>query len=87
MGCTCGLHLDRVFYPSLAMYTVFSNPKDYPGKYVVRVFTVSPGGIVRALRPVSVTSTLEKARASLPAGLKVIPRRPEDDPSVVESWV
>lgn len=69
------------------LWTVYSNPRDYPGKFVVRRSLVSSGGILPDREPLAVADTLEAARAVVPAWLTVIPRSPEDDPVIVEVWL
>lgn len=70
----------------LYMYTVYDSPLDYPGKFVVRgwVATMPP---TPDAEPLSVTGSLEEARASLPPGLIRLPRMGKDEPQIVESWV
>jgi hypothetical protein len=73
--------------PVLRVYTIFCNPRDAPGKFVVRGF-----GIVRGREPVPdekgyAVNTLEAARALLPDGLFRPRAEAGDHPTVVESWV
>lgn len=73
----------------LPMWTVYKNPSDYPGKYVVRRSVAGPGGTLRHDPfPIVVAETIEEARLSLPqVGLHCIPRYAEDDPVIVEVWL
>lgn len=71
----------------LTMYVVTENPRDYPGKFVVRESLIVrgrtepvPGGVV------VVADTLGDARAALPDGLYNLGRQPGDDPVIVEVW-
>lgn len=68
---------------SLDVWTVYDNPKDYPGWFVARRFTLDgPTGDTMTAR------RLEDLRNSLMTmGLTCIPRSPEDDPVIVESWI
>lgn len=71
---------------ALVMWTVYSNPSDYPGRWVVRRARVYAGAVVPEATPVAVTDTLEAARAAIPPGLFRQPRYPEDDPVIAEVW-
>jgi len=67
------------------IYTVYFNPSDYPGKYVVRVTTiVGARGIVG---DPGVFDSLENARECIPQSLMRMDRLPEDDPVIVEVWI
>jgi hypothetical protein len=67
-------------------YTVFYNPIDFPGLFVVRCFEASAEGI-KAHGLAYSGKTLEEVRAKIPAGLWCVPRSAQDHPSVVESWI
>jgi len=74
----------------LLNYVIYQRPKDWPQyAYVVRRWRVVPG--VRApladIRPWALTQTIQLARASIPPGLVLLPRSPEDDPVIVETWL
>lgn len=72
----------------LALYTVYNNPKDYPGCFVARRSVVLRSGLLRVDRiPHAVCSTLEEVRAALPPGLDRLERAPNDDPVIVEVWM
>ncbi len=74
----------------LFMWTIFWNPSDYPGKFVVRGFASNaapPHDPIVAPEPTAVVDTLEEARAAVPAGLVRTERHPEDDPVIVETWL
>jgi hypothetical protein len=71
---------------SINIYVIHRSPRDYPGKHVVRINRVFPGRVV--VGPlVGVVDTLEEARGLVPAGLACLPRHPEDEPQIVESWL
>ncbi len=63
-------------------FTVYENPKDFPGKFVVRVFD---GNI--PLRLMTVSNTLEQARETIPHSFYRFPRQETDDPIIVETWM
>lgn len=64
------------------IFTVFCNPKDFPGKYVVRLFDGKA-----PTRLLSVKDTLEDARKTIPPLFKRVDRSPTDDPVIVETWL
>lgn len=66
---------------SLEIYTVYENPTDYPGKFVVRKFVLD-----KPTDWVKVADTLPEARATMPLGLFGMPRDPSDDPKIIETW-
>lgn len=70
----------------LLMYAVYENPRDFPGKFVVRRWCVRDGQIV-ASPDASTADTLEGARARVPQGYVRTPRYRSDDPAIVEVWV
>lgn len=77
----------------LHMYTIYESPRDFPGLFVVRRWTIGPrqfGDPMTAKadeRPWAITETLARARDSLPSGLYNIARNPDDDTVIVETWV
>jgi hypothetical protein len=74
-------------YASLGIFTVYHNPLDYPGKFVVRRSVVSAGRVVTDRDPLAVVWSLEQARAAIPRGLTRLPRMPEDEIQIVEVWL
>ncbi len=70
----------------LPMWVVYSNPLDYPGKFVTRLL-VSRGESVLADPKAAVFETLEEARTHVPQGFVNIGRSPFDDPAIHEVWV
>lgn len=68
------------------IWTIYHNPSDFPGLYVVRRSTVGAAGIVPD-KVASVASTLEEARRFVPPGLVFIARQSADDPVIVEVWL
>ena len=66
----------------MPIIAIYKHPKDYPDKYVARVFDID--------RPtfLAVTAdTLEEIRGCVPEGMHRVPRSQNDDPTVVESWI
>lgn len=70
---------------SLSMWTVYDHPSDMPDAFVARMWLVGPE--VRATGSVLTADTLEALRDKLPPGLACLPRRPDDDPAIVEVWL
>lgn len=70
----------------LKMWTIYKHPLDYPEGYVARQWLIRDGGYpyagVARYRP-----DLEAARAAVPPGLYRLDRDPNDDPTVVETWI
>jgi hypothetical protein len=65
------------------LWTVYDRPADFPGLYVARKFTLNgPTSDVMAY------PSLEPLREVLRhKGLCPIPRSPDDDPVIIESWI
>jgi hypothetical protein len=70
---------------ALPMISIYFNPKDFPGKYVARVFDIRPGA-VHVTRYIMINESLEKMRSSIPAGFSCMNRTTEDDPELLEVW-
>ncbi len=69
-------------------WVIYKNPSDFPGKFVVRGRQVlSAGAENPATKPAAVVEDLESARDAVPDGLVVIPRDPNNDPVIVETWL
>lgn len=70
----------------LSMWTIYEHPSDYPQGYVTRKWIITGDGEghpgAARYRP-----DLEAARAAVPADLHRIDRSPDDDPTVVETWI
>lgn len=80
----------------LEMWTIFDHPADHPDRVVVRRFVVGPAPATEG-RPAGIHSgdahlcaSVSEARKWLAGerpGLACLSRSPEDDPSVVETWL
>ncbi len=68
------------------IFTIYFSPKDFPGKYVVRLFDAD-----KPLRLIAVKDTLDQARATIPQeppfGFLRVDRSEKDDPVIVETWL
>lgn len=73
-----------------SLYTIFFNPRDYPGQYVARRFNLEAPS-----EDCCVTDSLENARTwvrefSLSRGRLADwcqPRSPNDEPHILEIWI
>lgn len=72
---------------ALAMFTIYDHPSDIPTGFVVREWMVVRGGAIVDGGVVIVSDTLAGAREAVPPGLARLGRNPDDDPTVVETWV
>lgn len=70
----------------LTVWTIYRNPRDYPGRWVLRAFDVSVEG-TKARSECVVAQTLEEVRIALPPGRVPLGRANGDDPAVYECWV
>lgn len=73
--------------PQFSLYTIYQSPSEFPGKFVIRKWTLVNGEPAPEKKPLAVCSSLEEARMRLPAWLKNIGREPKDDPVIVETWL
>lgn len=73
---------------TLAMWTVYDHPRDYPDKFVARRFDVDADG-PRPSASIIITETLEMLREILAKDLHLTPldRNEGDDPVIVETWL
>src|SRR4029078_5418964 len=75
---------------SLSIFTVYENPRDYPGRIVVGLFDVSVGGTLADPEPLAIVDTLDEARAAIKRvypGAAWVQRNPSDDDPIVEGWL
>lgn len=70
----------------LPWWTVYERPRDFPHCWVAREFLIRSGETV-ATDNMIIGPTLDMVRSALPPGLVCIPRSPEDEPHIVESWI
>lgn len=61
---------------------IYKNPKDYPGKYIARLWDVD-----RPTNIVAIAESLEEIRETKPADMVIMQRQPQDDPVIVETWI
>jgi hypothetical protein len=73
---------------TLAMWTVYKHPKDYPDKFVARRFDVDAAG-PKPSASVIVAADLETLRDILAREMHLtcLARDPSDEPQIVETWL
>jgi hypothetical protein len=73
---------------SLAMWTVYADHPDYPGKFVARRFDVDKDG-PKLSASFIVHADLDALRDILEfeLGLVKLTRSPDDNPKIVETWL
>ena len=72
---------------TLSIYTIYGpNTKDYPGEYVCRRHEVTPGRS-EPKELVCRGKTLKEVRQQLPQGMTKLERHPQDDHTIIESWL
>lgn len=75
---------DRV----MDMWVVYSNPSDYPGKWVLRRWEIQRGNTDPIpTKNVHTGDLYAEVIAHLPGGLTRLGRDQSDDPTITESWV
>jgi hypothetical protein len=79
------LHNKAVQEQDLLVWTIYDHPSDFPDSYVVRPHSTKLGS------PLTVHiqhAQLDHVRGALEhLGLTCLPRSPEDDPSILETWL
>lgn len=70
----------------LTQYTIYVNPADQPGKFVVREWHVVRGSPEPVAGESWVVESLDAARAVVPDGCFRLERAPDDDPVILETW-
>lgn len=73
------IHHDK---SDLKMITIYKNPKDFPGKYVARLFINGKATIVAMVK-----DDIEEIRELLPCYCIPMQRSLLDDPVIVETWI
>jgi hypothetical protein len=71
-------------------YCIYENPKDYPGKFVVRRWAIVENTPypVADKDPIAIVGSLKEARQYIPPGLVLIPHQQgREDPVIVETWI
>ncbi len=72
---------------ALHIWTLYDNPSDYPGMFVLREWATDARG-ARPLPGIFVAPKIETLRAQMEGlGLTCLPRSDGDDPCIVECWL
>lgn len=71
---------------ALHQYVIYDKPKDFPTKFVVRLWIIGPG-TAQAGPMICTANTIEEARQSLPDGVSQLPVFANDDPVIAEVWM
>jgi hypothetical protein len=66
----------------LIIWTIYENPKDFPGWFVARAFKLG-----KPTDTMHKAHTLEGVRNLLPPGLVCLPLSFSDEPHIVECWI
>lgn len=65
------------------LITVYENPRDFPGKWVARLFDLK-----RPTPIMAIAGSYEELLQTMPSsGMIRMPRRPDDDPVIREVWL
>jgi hypothetical protein len=77
---------DAIKRGALAIWTIYNRPKDYPDGFIARLHEVAKGK--HGPTDKTIKGALDDIRhAFYRAGLTRLPRSPEDEPQIVESWL
>jgi len=72
---------------SMPIITIYNNiTKDYPGKFVARLFMIEPGEI-KYTRYIMLSDDLSKIWKEIPPNMTRMLPHPKDDPVVLETWL
>jgi hypothetical protein len=71
---------------ALAFWVIYKNPKDCPGRYVLRKQYATREGVV-VDKDSFVAIEPQELREQMPPGLVKIGPQPGDDPVILEVWV
>lgn len=69
----------KLFMPVIVVY---ENPKDYPRRFVARLFDLD-----KPTRVAVVKETLDEVRKAIPRSMVSIVRSKFDDPAIFEIWI
>ena len=70
------------------LFSIYENPTDFPGRFVVRRWIAKGRRLFVEARPTAVTDTLDAARAAVPPGRVLCPRDANEQAvALVETWL
>jgi hypothetical protein len=70
----------------MEMWTIYDHPRDYPTGYMARCWLITAGADPEPTDRIF-HGSLAGVRGAIPPGLACLPRSPEDDPAVLETWL
>lgn len=73
--------ITKIHHQKGLRYTIYQNPRDYPGKVVIRAWVGTDSAGIKA-----VVDSLAEAREIIPEGLTCIPNNTGHQNTIVESW-
>ena len=68
-------------------FCIYWNPKDYPGMFVTRRYSLDADNIPVPDLDCTLATTLDEARKDVPKGFVRLGRDERDDASIVEVWI
>lgn len=71
----------------MEIFVVYESPRDYPGLFVLRKWTVGFMVMVPEPEPMAVEKNLVDARAAIPDGFYRRSPSVGDDPVILEIWL
>jgi len=71
----------------LTVWTIYREPSDYPGRWVLRGHDIFPSRGIRRHKFCFTAATLREIRTKVPPGTWCVGREPTDHPTIHESWV
>lgn len=76
-----------VYDEDVCGWTIYCRPPDFPHHYVVHQWWVTDEGRIPSRDLAVLCDTLEAAREQIPVGCMRVEREPEDDVTIVETWL
>lgn len=70
----------------LSIYTIYNNPSNYPGYYVISKWDVEKGSETKDTTYHFKSTNLQECRDQLKS-LYCVGREPDDDPVILESYI
>ena len=79
--------LDLKSISSMPVITIYKNTtKDYPGKFVARLYDIRPGEVY-STRYIMLADDILTIQKEIPFGMTRFAPHPTDDPVVMETWI
>jgi hypothetical protein len=70
------------------LITIYERPVDFPDEYVARLWLIRRGTEAPVMTAIVLrAASLDELRAMLPPGLRRLPREPDDEVQIVETWI